>query len=114
MGNGKAPPTSPERTALLEQLRTLSASSRRSVGGTAYSSISKALSLTLTLALTLSLTLTPTPTATLTLPPTLTLSQELSDAKKAYCQLSSNTGSTYCKPPSIKSLSGAVPRLSGR
>ena len=48
MGNGKAPPTSPERTALLEQLRTLSASSRRSVGGTAYSSISKARSLTLT------------------------------------------------------------------
>jgi hypothetical protein len=80
VGNGKAPPTSPERTALLEQLRTISASSRRSVGGTAYSSISK----------------------------------ELSDAKKAYCQLSSNTGSAYCKPPSIKSLSGAIPRLSGR
>jgi len=80
VGNGKAPPTSPERTALLEQLRTISASSRRSVGGTAYSSISK----------------------------------ELSDAKAAYCQLSSNTGSAYCKPPLIKSLSGAIPRLSGR
>eukprot|EP00964_Phaeocystis_antarctica_P060781 scaffold36269_cov66-Phaeocystis_antarctica.AAC.1 len=41
VGNGKAPPPSPERTALLEELRAISAASRRSVGGTAYSSISK-------------------------------------------------------------------------
>jgi len=80
VGNGKAPPPSPERTALLEELRAISAASRRSVGGTAYSSISK----------------------------------ELSDAKSAYCLLSSNTGSAYCKPPVTKSLSGAIPRLTGR
>jgi len=43
-GSGKTPPSSPERTALLEQLRAISAASRRQVGGTAYSSISKELS----------------------------------------------------------------------
>ena len=56
----------------------------------------------LTLALALTLTLT------------LTLPKELSDAKRAYCQLSSNTGSAYCTPHTSKSLSGAIPHLSGR
>ena len=40
---GKVAPPSPERTALLEQLRAISAASRRTLGGAAYSSISNEL-----------------------------------------------------------------------
>jgi hypothetical protein len=61
---GKGPATpSPERTALLEQLRAISAASRRAAGGA------------------------------------MSVSKELSDAKKAYCQLDSNMGTAYCQPP---------------
>jgi len=61
----KPPAPSPERVALLEQLRAISSASRRGASGSSGAT---------------------------------SVSKELADAKKAYCQLSGNAGTAYCNP----------------